>query len=150
MGCQVQAYLFVFFAIFTLFLLMVISLERYFIVERPFEFHRITFKLCFKIFLVVTLTSAIWPILPLIGWSRYDIEANGIFCTSEFNDRSLNAITFAFVNITLFWLSPLVVIIYTNIKLFLIVRFSRRLKKKDESSLLFPLSLKVRQRIFLV
>jgi hypothetical protein len=125
-----QAYLFAVFTISTLFLLMVISLERYFIVEKPFEIHRLTFKLNIKIFLAILLISTIWPMLPLIGWSRYNIEANGLFCTSEFNDRSLNAISFAFANIIVFWSLPLIVILYTNIKLFLIVISLPKLRKK--------------------
>ena len=67
------------------------------------------------------LLALIWTILPLIGWSYYSLEGAGISCSVEWQNHSLNVITY---NITIFafvFIIPLIILLATNIKIILMV-----------------------------
>ena len=113
------------------------SVERYFNVIIDFKIfkkeirlsvlYRSNFENIFEL-KVTTITviccallSLIWTILPLIGWSYYSVESTGISCSVEWQDRSLNVITY---NITIFsfvFIIPLIILLVTNIKIIIMV-----------------------------
>lgn len=122
--CNLQGFLFFLFGSLSIILLMILSLERYWIVTNPFKFHRITFRLCWKIMFICLAFCALWSSFPLVGWSRYSVEISGMYCSMEFNDHSWDVISFNIASITVVWGIPLMGILYTNIKIFLIVSVS--------------------------
>ena len=63
------------------------------------------------------MISGIWPIVPLFGWSSYKPEGVLINCSVDWVSRTVNVVSY---NITIFlagYIIPLIVLIYTNVKL---------------------------------
>ena len=84
----------------------------------------ITYKTCFLAILLCTFLSAIWTIFPLLGWSYYSAEGIKMSCGVEWQDHSLNVISY---NISMFifaFIIPLIIIAITNAKIIKIVMLS--------------------------
>ena len=84
----------------------------------------VTYKTKILSIIACLLFGLLWPILPLFGWSYYTLEGGLTSCTVEWSERSSNVISY---NVTI-WIGgfflPLVIIVYTNVKMLLIVRIS--------------------------
>lgn len=62
-----------------------------------------------------------WASMPLAGWSHYSLEGALTSCSVEWKERSLNVISY---NITIFaivYFVPVAIILFTSVKLLLIV-----------------------------
>lgn len=67
------------------------------------------------------LLGVSWSLYPLIGWSHYTLEGGLTSCGIEWDDRTLNVISY---NITIFvfiLFLPLIIIIFTNVRVLLFV-----------------------------
>lgn len=122
-GCKITGYMMAFTSINTKCILMILSLERYWIIVKPFQFHLITYTVCLKTVIGSCLLCAFWCILPLIGISRYSLEANNLNCALEYNDRNWIVVIYNTITLFIFFGIPLSVILYTNIRIFRIVIF---------------------------
>ena len=64
-----------------------------------------------KLIITLCLTlGVIWASLPLLGWSNYKLEAFGLSCSMERNEKSFNLTILVFV-----FLIPLVCIVLTTL-----------------------------------
>lgn len=122
-GCQLQALLFFFTGCVYLHLLLILSIERYFIVFKPNYIITLTLKNCYFIMTFVLSWSLLWSLFPIFGWSRYTYELEKFHCSMEYNDRSWNVLSFNLSTCILNWFIPLSITIYTNSRLFHVVRF---------------------------
>ena len=81
----------------------------------------ITYTYCMAGILISVVLGLFWSILPLIGWSHYSLEDNKIICSVEWKQESFNVISY---NISIFvfvFILPIIIIMYTSYKIFLIV-----------------------------
>ncbi|CAF0751292.1 unnamed protein product [Brachionus calyciflorus] len=120
--CTIVAFIMYFIGCSSIYLLTVISFERWYAIVNPFEQRYLTYKYTCLIIMLCLLFSLIWCVAPLFGWSYYSLEISLTTCSVEWNDHSLNVISY---NMTIFgfvYLIPLVVLIYTNIKLIFMIR----------------------------
>nr|BAQ54847.1 opsin, pteropsin type [Anax parthenope] len=74
--------------------LMVLSFERYVMISKPFQVHRLTQKGA------VALIGAIWvyalflTVPPLLGWGDYVHESANISCSVNWESKTMNATTY--------------------------------------------------------
>ncbi|CAF1548176.1 unnamed protein product [Rotaria sp. Silwood1] len=125
-GCVFEAIVAYFAGCSNMYMLCLISIDRYFVVTRLFSTSFIKIKYAYIIILCIYLLALFWTLLPLIGWSSYDYEGVGASCSIKWEDRSLNVVSY---NITIFlfvFLIPVIIIIITNIRVFHVIRERRR------------------------
>ena len=77
----------------------------------------ITYKACFLTIGLCIFLSAIWAVFPLFGWSYYSPEGVKMSCGVEWQDHSLNVMSY---NVTIFvfaFFLPLIILAITNWKI---------------------------------
>ena len=62
------------------------------------------------------ISSLFWSTLPLLDWSYYSLEDSFVACSVEYNEKSLNVITYNVGMFTFVFVVPFTLIIYYNIK----------------------------------
>lgn len=104
-----------------IYLMAAISFERYFLIHNPLRLKKLSKNIVLIIIIACFLMGIIWAALPNFGWSYYSLEGALTSCSVQWFERSFNVISF---NITMFvfvFFIPLIVILFTNIKLILMV-----------------------------
>lgn len=121
-GCLIQG----FFALFTgtagLWILALLSINRYCLVFYPLYLSHINVKHMLSILGIYFLVNVLWGLLPIFGWSDYSYEFNGLQCAMNYNSNTLSVISFNITTLIFFWLIPISIGCYTNYKILLIVR----------------------------
>ena len=121
-GCQVSGFIMYFVGCSSIYFMTAISIERYYIIYRPMSVKKITLKYKLASIGLCLLFGIIWPIMPLIGWSRYTLESGLTSCTVAWTSRSFNVVSYNVTILFTVFLIPFVSIAFTNLKLVLIVR----------------------------
>ena len=81
----------------------------------------ITYKTCFLAIVLCIFLSLIWTVFPLTGWSYYSTEGIKMSCGVEWQDLSLNVMSY---NVSIFifaFFLPLTIIAISNYKMIKIV-----------------------------
>ncbi|CAF1545172.1 unnamed protein product [Adineta ricciae] len=118
-GCIFEAMIVYFAGCSNIYMLCLISIDRYRKITQPFSPQKVNIKQTYLAIVVAYLLSLFWTVMPLLGWSNYDYEGIGISCSINWTGRSFNIISY---NITIFifvYLVPITIIIVTNIKIYL-------------------------------
>ena len=66
--------------------------------------------------------SLFWSAVPIFGWSYYSLEDGIVSCSVEYNEKSLNVISYNIGMFIFVFILPFGITIYTNIKSILIVK----------------------------
>ena len=98
-----------------------ISLVRYDILKNQKTEKSINNKIIIKPILISVVLSLFWSTMPILGWSYYSLEDGYISCSVEYNEKSLNVISYNFGMLIFVFILPFGITIYANIKSFLIV-----------------------------
>ncbi|CAF1546236.1 unnamed protein product [Adineta ricciae] len=121
-GCVFEAMIVYFAGCSNIYMLCLISIDRYRKIIRPFSAQKANIKQTYLTIAVAYLLSLFWTVMPLLGWSDYDYEGIRISCSIKWTGRSFNIISY---NITIFifvYLVPITIIIVTNTKIYLSIR----------------------------
>nr|QVK45896.1 G protein-coupled receptor [Proales similis] len=122
LGCFVSGFIMYFVGCSQIYLMAAISFERFIIVYKPLSFKSIDFKVSCMWIAICLGAGALWALFPLVGWSYYSLEGALTSCSVEWAERSVNVISY---NMTIFlfvFIVPLVLIVFTNVKLLLIIK----------------------------
>lgn len=96
-------------------------LHRFIIIYRPHSVPKMTYtKMVIGIHLSV-FYGLFWSTMPLFGWSHYSLEANNLFCSVEWHERTLNVQSYNVCMFIFVFFIPLVIIVATSVKSLLIV-----------------------------
>ena len=68
---------------------------RYLMISNKVNSKSITYKTCFLVIAVCIVLSLIWTTFPLVGWSYYSPEGLKMSCSVEWQDRSLNVMSYS-------------------------------------------------------
>ena len=122
-GCNLTSLIVLFIASLSIYIMTLISLERFLAVKYSLKRFSIpTSKIKLMIF-VSSLLSMFWSVLPMFGFSHYRLEPTLISCSVDWTDKSLKS-TVYIVNLFLFvYFMPLMIIFGTNFNTILIVSF---------------------------
>ena len=111
-GCTVSGFIMYTVGLLQINLVTVISMERYYIIYKPFNISKITFKLAGLVIIGCIAFSLLFTILPLFGWSYYSLEASLIQCGVEWAERSWNVQSYNFVIFIFNFFIPVTVVSY--------------------------------------
>ncbi|XP_050161498.1 melanopsin [Myiozetetes cayanensis] len=122
-GCELYAFCGALFGITSMITLMVIALDRYFVITKPLASVGVTSKKKALIILVgVWLYSLAWSLPPFFGWSAYVPEGLLTSCSWDYmtftpSVRAYTMLLFCFV-----FVIPLIAIIYSYVFIFEAIR----------------------------
>uniref|UniRef100_A0A3Q2QTQ8 Opsin 4 n=1 Tax=Fundulus heteroclitus TaxID=8078 RepID=A0A3Q2QTQ8_FUNHE len=126
-GCELYAFCGALFGICSMITLMVIAIDRYFVITRPLtSIGVLSRKRALLVLLVAWLYSLGWSLPPFFGWSAYVPEGLLTSCTWDYmtftpSVRAYTMLLFIFV----FFL-PLFIIIYCYVFIFRAIRSTNR------------------------
>ncbi|XP_035982093.1 melanopsin-A isoform X2 [Fundulus heteroclitus] len=134
-GCELYAFCGALFGICSMITLMVIAIDRYFVITRPLtSIGVLSRKRALLVLLVAWLYSLGWSLPPFFGWSAYVPEGLLTSCTWDYmtftpSVRAYTMLLFIFV----FFL-PLFIIIYCYVFIFRAIRSTNRAVGKISGS----------------
>ncbi|KAK5612388.1 Melanopsin-A [Crenichthys baileyi] len=134
-GCELYAFCGALFGICSMITLMVIAIDRYFVITHPLtSIGALTRKRALLILMVVWVYSLGWSLPPFFGWSAYVPEGLLTSCTWDYmtftpSVRAYTMLLFIFV----FFL-PLFIIIYCYVFIFRAIRTTNRAVGKISGS----------------
>ena len=111
-----------------MFLMTVISAERYLMVFRPDVVRRITLRARFAAIGACVVLGVVCASMPLLGWSHYSLESGLTSCAIEWSERSLDVVSFNVFVFGAVYAGPLGVIVATNLRLIVFINQSYRRK----------------------
>ncbi|XP_067996128.1 melanopsin isoform X1 [Melanerpes formicivorus] len=126
-GCELYAFCGALFGITSMITLMVIALDRYFVITKPLPSVGVTSKKKALIILVgVWLYSLAWSLPPFFGWSAYVPEGLLTSCSWDYmtftpSFRAYTMLLFCFV-----FFIPLIAIIYSYVFIFEAIKKANR------------------------
>ncbi|KAM6130503.1 LOW QUALITY PROTEIN: melanopsin [Phoenicopterus ruber ruber] len=126
-GCELYAFCGALFGITSMITLMVIALDRYFVITKPLASVGVTSKKKALIILVgVWLYSLAWSLPPFFGWSAYVPEGLLTSCSWDYmtftpSVRAYTMLLFCFV-----FFIPLIAIIYSYVFIFEAIKKANR------------------------
>lgn len=121
LGCISSGFVMFLIGSSTIFLLVAMSFERFYIVYDLMS-QRVLKRSVYVAIIVACLGFGLfWSALPLLGWSYYSFEGLGTSCSIKWNERSLNVISYNVTILVFVFLVPLIILVPTSIKLILIV-----------------------------
>ena len=103
------------------FLMTAISYVRYDILKNQKNEKSISNKIIIKLVIISLALSFFWSGAPILGWSYYSLETGLVSCSVEYNEKSLNVISYNIGIFIFVFILPFGITTYTNIKSFLIV-----------------------------
>ena len=98
-----------------------ISYVRYDILKNRENEKSISNKIIIKSVIISLALSLFWSGAPILGWSYYSLESGLVSCSVEYNEKSLNVISYNIGIFIFVFILPFGITTYTNIKSFLIV-----------------------------
>jgi c-opsin len=122
-GCITSGFIMYFIGTAGIYIMVAISIERFMIIYKPMSIKKITHKVLANVIGICMLLGIFWSVLPIFGWSRYSLEGVGTSCSVEWYERSLNVISYNVAMFLFVFFVPLLVIIGTNLKLIMIVKY---------------------------
>jgi hypothetical protein len=131
-GCVFTGFVMYTIGTMTIFIMCFISCQRFYFLYRPFQMRKLTFKTTINASIVSAVISLFWSIAPMFGWSHYSLEGALTSCSVEWVEKSFNVISY---NISMFifvFFIPLILIILSDIGLFVLVRRSNSLDEKSK------------------
>ena len=107
----------------SIYLMTAISFQRFYIIYRPFNQSQVSFRTNIIIVFACLLKGLVWSLFPAIGLSsiHYTLEGSYTSCGIEWREQSFNLNLFKIAIFTGVYLIPLVLIVFTSVKLIFLV-----------------------------
>lgn len=125
-GCILSGFGMYFPACTNVYLMTLISIQRFYILKSALNVKKISEKVLLFVIFVCILIGLFWSLMPLFGWSHYSLEDSYVGCAVEWKERSYNVISYNICIFLFVFIVPFGIIIVTNIKSILIVRKSSK------------------------
>ena len=106
------------------FLMTAISYIRYDILKNHKNEKSISSKIIINSVVISMALSLFWSVMPIFNWSYYSLEDGLVSCSVEYNEKSLNVISYNIGMFLFVFILPFGITIYTNMKSLLIVNFN--------------------------
>ena len=120
-GCDVSSWLMFVTGCSSVYIMVAISFERFYIIYNPLSIKNLNKKVNYIVIGLSMLGGVIWATLPLVGWSHYALEGALTSCAVEWRKRSTNTTSYAITIFIMVYLFPLSAILLTNLKIIFMV-----------------------------
>ena len=101
----------------SIYLMAVISIDKLFIVYKPFMARHMSVGARLRIVFGCACAGLFWSSLPLAGWSYYSLEPSKTMCSVEWSTRSPSVTSYNVAMLLFVYIVPLCVIIVFNTKM---------------------------------
>ncbi|XP_051507619.1 melanopsin-A [Myxocyprinus asiaticus] len=126
-GCELYAFCGALFGICSMITLMVIAVDRYFVITRPLaSIGVLSQKRAFLILLVAWAYSLGWSLPPFFGWSAYVPEGLLTSCTWDYMTFTPSVRAYTMLLFTFVFFIPLIVIIFCYFFIFRSIRSTNK------------------------
>ncbi|CAG9819914.1 unnamed protein product [Phaedon cochleariae] len=102
--------------------LAVLAYERYTIVSKPFRNHGLTRKGALYLVAGIWLYSLLLTVPPFLGWGKYVNEAANISCSVNWEEQSMNAMTYILYLFAFGLVVPMGVIVFSYLHIIFTMR----------------------------
>ncbi|XP_054881559.1 melanopsin-A-like, partial [Poeciliopsis prolifica] len=134
-GCELYAFCGALFGICSMITLMVIAIDRYFVITRPLtSIGVLSRKRALLILLAVWAYSLGWSLPPFFGWSAYVPEGLLTSCTWDYMTFTPSVRAYTMLLFIFIFFLPLFIIIYCYVFIFRAIRSTNRAVGKLSSS----------------
>jgi c-opsin len=120
-SCVFSAFLMYLIGVTSIYILSAASLARFYAVYNPLNVTIFSLKKCLSMIGGCFISGLFWSSMPLLGWSHYSLEGAGTICSVAWNERSWTVTSYNASICVFVFLIPLLCIIWTNTKLFIMV-----------------------------
>ncbi len=120
-GCIFSGYVMYFTGITSIYILVGLSLERYYIINSNVKNRFVSAKTVLRVMTACAFNGFIWASFPLFGWSHYTLEGANTSCAVEWHERSLNVVSYNMAMFIFVYFIPLLVISISNFRLIIMV-----------------------------
>ncbi|CAF3468257.1 unnamed protein product [Rotaria socialis] len=124
--CTFEGFISYFIGCSNIYILCLISIDRYNIVTRPVNQ---SMKMNYRAYLSIGcayMLSLFWTSMPLFGWSFYDYEGIGVSCSIKWTERSVNVISYNISILIFVYFAPVIIILVANLKIYQLIRIRRQ------------------------
>ena len=122
MGCVFCGFVIYFVGCMQVFLMTAISYVRYDILKKQKNEKSIGNVIIIKAVVISLILSLFWSAMPIFGWSHYSLESGLVSCSVEYNEKSLNVISYNIGMFIFVFILPFGITIYASIKSLFIVK----------------------------
>ncbi|CAH1801655.1 unnamed protein product [Owenia fusiformis] len=128
-GCEYEAFIQFFVGLSGIYLLAMLSLDRYLIIVR--QVCRVSYTRYVVMITVCLLSALIWATLPLIGWSSYQLEAANTSCSVNWASKHPKDVSYVIAIFICCLAFPVMVMLFSYSSVYLLTRrISCNSKKK--------------------
>jgi len=120
-SCIFSGFIIYFVGCMQVFLMSAISYVRYDILRKQLNEKSISKRVIIYWTLVSLALSLFWSMAPIFGWSFYSLEDGLVSCSVEYNEKSINVISYNVGMFIFTFFVPFTIIIVANVKSLLIV-----------------------------
>lgn len=131
-GCVASAYTMYFVGCTSIYLMAAISIERFYTIYNPMSMKKITYKNSILAVQICLIFGALWPTMPLVGWSHYSLEGGLTSCSVTWHEDSTNVMSYNAAIFLFVYCLPVTTIVGTNIKLLLILKRMPQINKNEQ------------------
>ncbi|CAH1792180.1 unnamed protein product [Owenia fusiformis] len=124
-GCDWNGFLTFFTGLFGMYILMMISIDRFIIIVKAPE-ERISHKCALILVVFCGSVSLIFATMPLLGWSSYTLEGANTSCSVNWQGRSMGDTSYVIVTLMICFVIPVGVMMYSYLRIFFHVRRTTR------------------------
>ena len=103
------------------YLMTMISVERYYILKCPTNVKNLNKKKSYLAIFICVLLGLFWSFMPIIGWSHYSLEDSLTSCAVEWKEHSLNVTSYNIAIFIFVFIIPFGAIVLANLKTIYIV-----------------------------
>ncbi|XP_013405920.1 rhodopsin, GQ-coupled-like [Lingula anatina] len=130
-GCDIHAVIMGGFGLMTINTMAAIAAEKYYAIVRMSQIQT-SWKQLVKYLIMVWINSALWVLLPVVGWGRYILEGLGTACCFDFLTQTSNNRAFVMALVAGGAVLPLSVIVSFYIGIYVHVRsHSNKMRKMN-------------------
>ncbi|XP_053731259.1 melanopsin-A isoform X3 [Synchiropus splendidus] len=130
-ACELYAFCGALFGICSMITLMIIAVDRYFVITRPLtSIGVLSYKRAFVVVMVAWAYSLGWSLPPFFGWSAYVPEGLMTSCTWDYMTFTPSVRAYTTLLFTFVFFLPLAVIIYCYVFIFRAVRSTNQTMQK--------------------
>ncbi|XP_068906196.1 pinopsin-like [Tenebrio molitor] len=121
-GCVLYGFIMSLLGITSITTLTVLAFERYLIIAQPLYSNHLNFRNVTYLLVSIWLYSLTLTTPPLLGWGEYVNEAANISCSVNWEEKSVNSMTYILFLFTFGLFVPLTIIIFSYVNIILTMK----------------------------
>lgn len=119
--CYVTAFIMYVVGCTSMYLMSAISIERYYVIHKPMNIKKVSYTAVNFVVFVCLGLGLFWSSAPIIGWSHYSFEGVKTSCAIEWNESSLNVLSYNMTILVFVFFIPLVCIVLADFNILIVV-----------------------------